>query len=126
MALQPDQKIVVAGTAINGYEMDFAVSRYGNGFTGVQTTSTDKGVALYPNPSDGRFEIVIPDDLRKEELCYVIKDITGNILLSGTTDDDEGKLSIEMTDATAGLYFIEITNKEKALSTTCEKFSIIK
>ena len=66
---------------------------------------SDFGIEIYPNPSQGTFNIVLNNDFNKAEIS--ITDITGKIIY-GNSLLNKGANSININNAVSGIYFIHI------------------
>jgi uncharacterized delta-60 repeat protein len=121
--LQADDKIVAAGSAFNGYYTDFAVARYGTGFTGISNHNDNPQISVYPNPSEGNCVIKIINS-GSGKIIYEVTDITGRKLISGVIPETEHTLSLEMNHQPAGIYFAELMDESKQLIIAREKIVI--
>jgi parallel beta-helix repeat protein len=68
---------------------------------------------VYPNPSNGRFNIEIKNF--DGDVKIVIVNITGAIMYSNVSNSSD-PVSIDMSTAREGLYFVNIINHEKSVS----------
>jgi uncharacterized delta-60 repeat protein len=101
--LQPDLKILAAGSTINGYFSDFAIARYGNGFTTVGDIEITTSVLLYPNHLDGNGQLWL-QGLNKI-VSYDIMDASGRICLSGMISPGS---PLQLHNQTPGLYLLQM------------------
>ena len=106
--LAPNTKYYVRAFAWSPKGMGQPV--YGNeiSFTTDQATrvDTEKGgsVLIFPNPSDGRFNILADADWNA-----TIMDVTGKIVWTGRADT--GMTEVSLRNPAPGIYFIKLTGK---------------
>jgi len=84
----------------------------------------DAQIQIYPNPNDGRFQLLI-ERAGSEKVIARIYDITGKLIedLSESLEREEDRLShqVEMADPRPGIYFIRV---EKGKDLHIKKFII--
>ncbi|MBK8449289.1 MAG: T9SS type A sorting domain-containing protein [Saprospiraceae bacterium] len=114
IAIQPDGKIVLAGSSYNGSNFDFAAVRYNNEITtGVKkATNQISKLKFYPNPFSS--ETKCQADVSFEEVCLTVYDFSGfqvkqQLNISGKS------FKLERDNLPAGLYFIRFTQKGKTI-----------
>jgi hypothetical protein len=66
----------------------------------------DNSIAIYPNPTAGRFSIQIDNDLIIKEL--VISDVLGRQILRGYVAPNQTQYDVDLSSQAKGLYFIHI------------------
>lgn len=86
-----------------------SVASIGADFTDLgSATSTisieEKNISIYPNPSNGIFNITGYD-----EMLIVITDLTGRTLLTKQINKNN---QIDLSNLSSGIYFITINNQE--------------
>lgn len=107
MILQPDHKIVIAGTTDTGINRDFALVRYNNTVALDATDFTvnnDAGVFLYPNPAKNVVNLSGPDAATVID-CSVY-DSLGKAIYTGNA------LQIDTTRFSTGIYTVRINTKK--------------
>jgi hypothetical protein len=67
---------------------------------------------VYPNPSSSLFNIVIPENLRSEELRLIIRDFTGRELFDQIVVSNTHQTEINMSGYSGGIYFAELWGEE--------------
>ncbi len=118
VALQTDGKIVVAGRANGATNIDFAVARYnGTLTTGIQENSLNNSISIYPNPSDDKININIPESIGGRQNILTIYDTHG--LLVKKISLNNLTTSVDLSSFSKGLYFINIEMDGKNMT---EKF----
>jgi hypothetical protein len=78
---------------------------------GIKEQKIDK-MLVYPNPSSSLFNIVIPENLRSEELRLIIRDFTGRALFDQKVISGNSQSEVDMTEFSGGIYFAELWGGE--------------
>ncbi len=104
MALQPDNKIVVAGTTDTGINRDFALARYDNTALGTPQFENISKIIVYPNPVGDT--LYVSGELFGKE--YLIYNMEGKILLQGTASP----VGIPVHELRNGLYLVRIGSNQ--------------
>ena len=116
VAIQPDGKIVVAGSAYSGTNSDFAVARYLSGLNigVIEFSLADNAPLIYPNPIDERatLEFTLQND---ETISIHLLDMQGRTVrtfIDGKYQPaGEHRLSIDVPEALpSGAYLIVISS----------------
>ena len=98
---------IIFKTRINGFPQDYTV----NG-TNLGTVSiSDKEIEIYPNPSNGIFNIKNNNNLEIKEIS--ISDISGKLISNKNTIS---KNTIDLSSQGKGIYFIKISTKNHVYS----------
>lgn len=121
--LQADNKIVAAGSAFSGYYTDFALARYGTGFTEISNHDVTPQIEVYPNPSDGNCIIRIAG-MEDVKLLYEIKDLSGRKIISAAIPARRHDFLLNMKDQAAGMYVVELKDEWKQEIVAREKIVI--
>ena len=104
----PDTGTVAIGAYYNdGNGIDAGHVRV-YGFVGVGIVGTGVGSAavVFPNPGSGKFTV---EHQGADMLSYVVSDITGKPVLTGTMD--RSPATIDLTSSPAGIYHVELGSK---------------
>ena len=80
----------------------------------TKTINLLEDVKAYPNPSNGLFELYIPNDV--ETLDLEVYNIQSQLIKSKTYRINNGKVSLDLTDSPNGIYFVRM-NLEKPVFT---------
>lgn len=112
IAVQPDQKILLAGTTENA-NFQFMVARY---TAGIITSLADGGIytsaKAFPNPFHGNLQVEFPIS-QSSEVRVELLDRAGRILLSKSewviVSGGMGRVElVDLEELPAGLYFVRI------------------
>lgn len=69
-------------------------------------------IDIYPNPTNGKFEVLLKEDV--EAITIKIINLTGQTIKTYTElDIANGKIAVDLTGETAGIYFIQIIHADK-------------
>jgi uncharacterized delta-60 repeat protein len=122
IAMQSNDKIVVAGTTFHdyhhyfGHDNDMFILRYNNsilaGLDGDSSQNSFPEIGIFPNPSSGMLTVRTNNIIKKEIQIY---DLLGNrvAIMENVT---QYNLEIDLSNQPKGIYFLEIeTNKEKVV-----------
>jgi PKD repeat protein len=82
-------------------------------FTGISEASKDKNISIYPNPSNGIFNITSTGNSNISRLRVV--DIVGKVILELTVKTKTSQL--DLSTFHKGVYFVEYQNEEGAWQT---------
>jgi len=75
--------------------------------TGINETSTDFGLTIYPNPSNGEFTIEKPIDLNKTVHIKIL-DVTSRLILETTIKKENQNKHIDISKYDSGIYYIQL------------------
>ena len=107
MAVQPDGRILVVGTAVNNNN-DVVVARYNGSVVGVHETAGGATLLqVYPNPASDDFTVSwnMPGLKDTEVVLY---DATGRMVLRKTVGDDRMNARIRVEELAPGEYLCEL------------------
>lgn len=90
LAVQPDGRILVVGTAVNGNN-DVLIARFNGSVVGVAERTDRNELLVYPNPSHGGLMVYVPHGASELTLC----DALGHVLQRRQVND-EGALWLEV------------------------------
>jgi hypothetical protein len=98
------------GTYTSGETMDFVVRFNRPWRTGVGVISNLQSLLIYPNPSDGRFNVQFNADSRIKDLQLTISDMTGRQISADRYHDVSGPFNkeIDLSHQAKGIYFVNI------------------
>lgn len=108
------------GTYTSGETEDYVVKFFAKGAptTGVGTTSLFSDAALYPNPTDGRFKVVMTTPSNMKDLDITITNLTGQKVM-GYHYDHPGRhftADLDMSSQPRGVYLVELrSGNERAI-----------
>lgn len=71
---------------------------------------TDFDVQLYPNPSDGNFNVSILGIEDSEDINFQVIDVNGNILTESQTSNAK-LFPVEMSGINPGIYYLNLNSK---------------
>lgn len=89
-------------------EVTFTNSSKDGGLAGIDTEANE-GIAIYPNPNNGKFSINFGGSNAEE---YAIIDITGRIIESKAIDSQEVNIDLNLE---AGTYFVKTVSEGKTI-----------
>ena len=69
-----------------------------------------ENVKAYPNPSNGLFELVIPNDIKN--IGLEIYNIQSRLLVSKTYAVSGGKVQLDLQDKPNGIYFVKVNSTQ--------------
>ncbi len=81
---------------------------------GIEYTKLDDNISIYPNPTDGRFNLKFSDTWAGEVNCQII-DIFGRSIYSNSLNNDLGSSShdIDISSENDGMYILQLVQGEK-------------
>jgi uncharacterized delta-60 repeat protein len=119
ISMQADGKILAAGHSHENNIVYSAIARYESGVdVGVDEATSENAIAIYPNPSNGLYNISIPIDVRNKSLT--IRNTLGQIQLSVRVSGLYTQL--DLSGLADGVYFLS-TDGEAAIPTKLIKQS---
>jgi hypothetical protein len=78
----------------------------------VNELSSTEGISIYPNPSNGKFNII--GNITSSNITITVSDITGKTVLIRNIDNVSVlNQEIDLTNNNKGIYFIKINNNNK-------------
>ncbi|RZJ59418.1 MAG: T9SS type A sorting domain-containing protein, partial [Flavobacterium sp.] len=111
MVVQPDNKIVVAGTTDTGINRDFSLVRFKNSIAlGSSKFEAGAGLILYPNPVKDILHLQATD--ATGIIDYSIYNMLGKLLDKSTGDS----LKVDVSDFSSGIYNVHINTNKGTLS----------
>lgn len=107
-AIGAGNNVYVAGGLSSASVLDaFEIYDVSAGFTEHQSTAE---LSLYPNPSTGPIQLSGASDLTGSE--FIISDLTGRIILSGSIADS--RTHIDISQLVSGLYFLNVPGSNQS------------
>lgn len=108
------------GTYTSGETEDYVVKFFpkGTSTTGVATTGLFSDVALYPNPTDGRFKVVMNAPSTMKDLDITISNLTGQAVMTQHYDNPGRRFTadLDLSSQPRGVYIVELrSGNEKAI-----------
>jgi hypothetical protein len=79
--------------------------------TGVDEESSNIDISIYPNPANDFIEITISQLKEEKEENYNIYNALGEMILTHLTSSQEGKLRIDVSNLSAGVYYMKMGNR---------------
>ncbi|WP_298223884.1 T9SS type A sorting domain-containing protein [Flavobacterium sp.] len=109
VALQSDNKIVLACTTDTGMNRDFGLMRFTNNILSNEnfTIDTSFNTILYPNPTQNTLNIKFPENVEANKIA--IMDSLGQIIIAQnnkSNSNDNGIKSIDVTYLQKGIYIV--------------------
>lgn len=85
----------------------------GSGIAGV---NLNKSVKMYPNPTNGRFDLAF-DFVKEKDLSVMIVNLMGENVLVNSYDGISAKtLSFDLNEFSAGIYFVNIQTETESIT----------
>jgi hypothetical protein len=89
----------------------------------VNEVTDGVNVNVYPNPSNGKFEVAVTLD-EKSDVIIKITDVLGKVINSVNVNQvTEANVPVDLSQVSAGVYFVQVINGN---SITTKKISINK
>jgi plastocyanin len=79
--------------------------------TGVNDISSKTDVSIFPNPSNGVFQLEINSSQSSQNYELSVYDISGATVLTTLLSNDKNKHSIDLSEFPKGIYFIRVYNE---------------
>lgn len=94
-------------------QVDFNGSISYSGWVAVEFTPANNYVSIFPNPTEGTFNVLL-SGYKDQTVTANVIDITGRILQEQqvTITSQEDQLSMDVSDQPAGIYFLTITTDQ--------------
>lgn len=115
VAIQSDGKIVVAGYSYNGSDYDFAVVRYNNSFTNINSITSDNNkLNIYPNPAINYLSISLKN-VKDKVNSITVTDFLGKEI-DRSFSKNENDIIISVDDLCAGIYLVNVKTNSDLMS----------
>ena len=89
---------------------------------GIGQADENAGITVYPNPTTGKFTVALPETIDGNSTVS-LSDVTGKLLFSTSAALVEKSEDLDITNYPAGLYFINIQNKNKNYNIKIQKIN---
>ena len=70
----------------------------------------EQRIVAYPNPTEGSFEIRVPNYLN--EIKLEVYNIHAQLIKSGREEVRNGKINLDLNDSVNGIYFVKLDLEE--------------
>ncbi len=100
-----------AATAATGTLQIYGLSVIGSltaakaGGSGSQELNVDELMAVYPNPNNGRFNVVLP--VSKEAATITVFDLNGRVIINRAIDAADRTVEIDLSKYATGTYLVK-------------------
>jgi hypothetical protein len=84
--------------------------------TWLNELSITKRFKLFPNPNNGNFTLSYYLTKDVTEADVIVEDITGKLIYQSTIDVTMDNMSLHLTDAKTGIYFVKVMNGKEIIS----------
>ncbi len=113
VAIQNDDKIIVAGETYNGIERDFAIVRYNNIISGLDNYSIkNNDLIVYPNPFS--LETIFQTDMIFESASLILYNSIGQVVKE-IQNINSSTFILDRDNLQSGVYFFRLTCKNEIL-----------
>lgn len=79
-----------------------------------EESSSEGEIEVYPNPNNGRFNVIIPNSIRASNSSFVLYDVEGQLVTQGRLADYE--TNIDIGEKPAGIFLLKIINGDIIIS----------
>lgn len=102
------------GTSITSHTGDHVISKlkYMEVTSGIASIETKNEIRIYPNPSNGNFNVKLNDRLKRATIC--VYDVLGNCIYSQNLTG--ASVNLDMSGNAKGIYFVQIKNGNEAFN----------
>lgn len=124
IALQEDGKILLAGQTYDGQGM-MSVARYNNPDVSAPLSVnelTQKNISVWPNPTEGKINL---QGIESNKINIVIHDISGRIIFSTTSEQEENNHTLDLSLLDSGYYIINIQSIQEKNKTIMPSVPLI-
>jgi len=80
---------------------------------GVDDVTKLEGVSVYPNPSNGEFNISMKDNLLNQEVTINVVDLSGKTIHNEIFTNTNGTKALELMNTASGVYLYTISSDNK-------------
>lgn len=103
--IQPNGKVIVAGTSVIGMNNFFSASRYAQNIVSSDGIDdyADGGAMIYPNPASGFITLRTEENYSK----FLMQDISGRTIMEGIVS---GQKMIQVSGIPGGMYILRLSN----------------
>ncbi len=110
-----DTEVTITVTDEAGNEADctFTVTVQEEGTFGVEDTMLEKGIVLFPNPTNG--DITLSNNTSLILISAIITDVNGRIINTYDLSGSETNTTLSLETMATGLYFVKITSEDASI-----------
>lgn len=106
--------LYLAGDFITiGEDTLHCIAKLNQTLTSVSEIQTESPIKIYPNPSNGIFNVTLPIQFANNKWSYQIFDVMGKKVTENIKRDGSGNLTIDLTNVSSGIYFMNFTFEGK-------------
>jgi len=86
----------------------------------INSKISTENIFVYPNPTEGTFDVILPTNYNIDNLKLSILDIQGREVIDyrSVLNLDKKSYSVALNNALSGMYFVKLTNNEGILLTS--------
>lgn len=115
VAMQYDDKIIVAGWSSDSTGQLFAVARYYNRPLGIKNFISDDNYFIYPNPSSNFITIIARQSFLTQDAELLLYNIQGQLILQQLFKKE--KPTIDISNFPKGMYIIKLIDNDNTFVT---------
>jgi uncharacterized delta-60 repeat protein len=115
--LQADGKIIIGGwlTSYKGTARNHIARIYGGNPTGMAEAAKGLEIKLYPNPSQGQFQLELAS-IKAAKAELIVTDLTGKVILTKEMKASNGSISEAVELKTAkGIYLLQVKAEDQII-----------
>lgn len=79
---------------------------------GIHESEFNNGIFVYPNPSDGKYYVGLPEGMKGSEINIIVYNLLGEILLN--TKSNNGLSQIDLSKESNGIYIIRVNDTNQS------------